>query len=184
MTLLLFKRYVYEADSQFVAEDEYQQSQTEPSEMETFHLNADNPVFTSTPIIQRPGDSRNSRNSSAQNSTQCLLGIFNMLRDVESEMKTIKKNIVTAMESKINELKTHIVSLFDKAHGDKSYRDAVRENAAVILRAGDEGFCNSTLSNTSQLQLKTVFQTEHHSTSQRQTSATQPSQQKNGRTKV
>lgn len=184
VALLLFKRYVYEADSQFGAEDEYQQnvaqSQTEPSEMETFHLNADNPVFTSTPIIQRPGDSQNSRNSSAQNSTstECLLGIFNMLRDVESEMKTIKENVITVMESKINELKTHIVSLFDKAHGDKSYRDAVRENPSVISRADDEGFCNSTLSNTSQTQLKTVFQTENHSTSQRQISATQPSQPK------
>ena len=107
--------------------------------METFHLNADNPVSTSTPIIKRHGDSQNSRKSSAQTSTsmECLLCIFNMLRDLESEMKTVKENVVTSMESKINKLKTHNLSLFDKAHGDKSYCDAVRENLAVISRADD-----------------------------------------------
>ena len=110
-------------------------------------------MFTSTPIIQRP-DQRSEQSSSQKKkkkkNSECILSIFNMLRDMETELKEIKQNVVSCMERKIDDLKSTLLTVFEKASTEKSYSAVVIENSSStpinVSRATDERFCNSSTS--------------------------------------
>ena len=113
----LFKRYVKDADSQLCSQ-EFENGELEERKEETycqFDVQEQREaaavsttgiqMFTSTPITQRP-DQR-SEQSASQNSTfsECILCIFNILRDIETELKAIKQNVVSCMERKTDDFK-------------------------------------------------------------------------------
>ena len=173
----LFKRYVQERDSQLCGEEitngvsearkeEENGSRSHQVQSDTAPLStSDFPMFTSTPIVQRT-DPR-SENNSTHNSTysECLLSIVT-IRNMETELKEIKQNVVNSMEKKIDDLKTSLLMLFEQsAKKEKSFSADVQGNPHVKgARTTDEGFCNSTVNSTvsesSQTHPKTVYPTE------------------------
>ena len=93
-----------------------------------------------------------SENNSTHNSTysECLLSIVTMIRNMETELKEIKQNVVNSMEKKIDDLKTSLLMLFEQsAKKEKSFSAVVQGNPHVNgSRTTDEGFCNSTVNST------------------------------------
>ena len=85
---------------------------------------------------------------------------------METELKEIKQNVVNSMEKKIDDLKTSLLMLFEQsAKKEKSFSAVVQGNPHVNgSRTTDEGFRNSTVNSTvsesSQTHLKTLYPRE------------------------
>ena len=98
------------------------QTQTNPCEVKSG-------LYVPISQVLRP-EGTNSQNSSSKNSapTECILGIFNILRDMGSVLKDITQNVVRCMESEIEALRSTVVTLFDKVSTEKFYSQGVQEN--------------------------------------------------------
>lgn len=88
-----------------------------------------------------------------------------MIRDMESELKEIKQNVVASMEKKIDELKASLIVMLEKPNTkEKSFSTALQRNRPEP-RTTDEASSNSVaniiVSDSSQTLLKTVAPTEH-----------------------
>ena len=71
---------------------------------------------------------------------------------MESELKEIKTNVVRCRESKIEEQKSTLFTMFDKVNTEKSYSHVLQENSTVnSTRATDEGFCISAIPRTNSI---------------------------------
>ncbi|MCG8095216.1 MAG: hypothetical protein JAZ17_16625, partial [Candidatus Thiodiazotropha endolucinida] len=175
VALSLFKRYVQEADSQLGGEELINEKIEEEMHSRCFiqvqpeaavAAATGTPMFTSTPIIQRTD---HSSDHDSHNSTYsgCILSIFNMIRNMESELKEIKQHVVTSMEKKIDDLKGSLLAMLEKPSSSENTYTAVlqgnvpRHNSPTT----DEGFCNSmsnsVSSESSQTNPKTFYQVQH-----------------------
>ena len=104
-----------------------------------FRPNTDKPLEVKSglyvPISQvlRP-ERTNSQNSSSKNSasTECILGIFNILRDMGSVLKDITQNVARCMESEIEALRSTVVTLFDKVSTETFYSKVFKKILPLI----------------------------------------------------
>ena len=91
---------------------------------------------------------------------ETLLNIIKSIKNLESLLNNMKSSVLTAVESKLQEMKTTLVSAFDNA---KTYAEAVQKTPIIIDSSStDEGYFNNTTdttsgANSSQTIPKTVY---------------------------
>ena len=99
---------------------------------------------------------------------ETLLNIIKSIKNLESLLKDMKSSILTSVESKLQEMKTTLVSAFDNS---KTYSEAVQKSPIVIdTSSADEGYFNNTTdttadANSSQTIPKTVYPIVRRTTS-------------------
>lgn len=91
---------------------------------------------------------------------ETLLDIIKSIKNLESLLNNMKSSVLTAVESKLQEMKTTLVSAFDNA---RTYAEVVKKPAIIIDSSStDEGYFNNTTdttsdANSSQTIPKTVY---------------------------
>ena len=118
--------------------------------------NREFPVLTSTPIT--------ANNGTASQTMRVILGKIDQL---ESGIKTIKRDILQQMESKLDTLKASVVCLIEQMGSNKNYADAARASShnvgslSSLHNNTDEGYGDLSTANirssSSETQLKTPF---------------------------
>lgn len=92
--------------------------------------NTTRPVLTSTPIVQRPGAEMTINEEPLSPNITLVL---KRIEQLESGIKTIKRDILHHMESKLDELKFSIVNMIENTGPNVSYASAVRNNASDLI---------------------------------------------------
>ena len=92
---------------------------------------------------------------------QTIKAIIQRLKGLESQVNNTKNSIITSVESKLQEMKTSLVSIIDNM-ASKTYSEAVqRRQVSIDSSSVDEGYFNNsricTSGDSSQTLLKTVF---------------------------
>lgn len=141
--------------------------------------NAMMPVFTSTPIVSRPNGTtgQNAGISTSEN----ISSVMNKIDQLDSSIKAIKRDIISTMEQKLDELKVSVANMIERAGPVITFADAAmsqkstkRENQrqspgnryAQGSSVVDEGFVNMSRCcdvdwSSSQTHLKTVYVPEN-----------------------
>ena len=88
------------------------------------------PVFTSTPIIQRQDGATADKNASNREN---IYAIINRIDQLDSGIRTIKKDILQQMEWKMKELKASLVSILETLGQNMSCGNAVNSSNKVAF---------------------------------------------------
>ena len=86
------------------------------------------PFFTSTPIVQRQEDTANSGAAS-----QNICAIISKTDQLDSGIKTMKRDILQHMECKLNELKSSVVNMIESLGPGMSYAGVTKNTASVQM---------------------------------------------------